>query len=131
MTAGRDAAAEAHRAGLERGELWLQRCRGCGRVQHYPRTACRSCGATSLGLQRAAGRGTVHAAAEVHRPPDPENGREPYLLVLVELAEGPRLLTHLLVDPRGHPGRDWVGTPVVLEVGRVVPGGPLVPLARA
>ncbi len=125
-----DAAAQPYQAGLEHGELVLQQCGSCGRWQHYPRTVCRHCGAPDPTPQRASGAGTVHAATQVHRAPDPENGRHPYLLVLVELDEGPRLLTHLL-DAKPAAGADgWIGTRVVLSVGRVFPNGPLLPLAR-
>lgn len=72
----------------------------------------------------------MHAATEVHRAPDPENGREPYLLVLVELPEGPRLLTHLLAEDRAAGPDGWIGASVVLHVGRLMPDGPLLPLAR-
>jgi uncharacterized OB-fold protein len=130
MSAAHDAAAQAYWTGVERGELWLQRCDACSRSQHYPRTVCRHCGARELVPQRASGAGTVHAVTEVHRAPDPENGRDPYLLVLVELDEGPRVLTHLLAED-ADPGPDgWIGTSVVLHVGQITPDGPLVPLAR-
>ena len=45
------------------------------------------------------GRATVHAFTVVHRAPDP-SGAVPYVVALVDLVEGARVMTNLVdVDP--------------------------------
>lgn len=81
--------------GLARGVLRYQRCTACGCAQSPPRVACTRCGSMSLRWEVAAGRGTVVAASEVSRAPsDAFRPLVPYTLVLVELAEGPRVMGH-------------------------------------
>jgi uncharacterized OB-fold protein len=78
----------------ERRELVVQRCRACGAAQLYPRPFCLGCDATDLGWERAAGTGTVYALTTVHLQVVPEL-EPPYVVALVELDEGPRLVANL------------------------------------
>jgi uncharacterized OB-fold protein len=79
------------------GELQLQRCRECRRWQHPPRAICTVCGCErGLDWQRVSGRGTVFSSTVVHRALISElRPFVPYVLALVELQEGPRLMTLL------------------------------------
>lgn len=74
--------------------LVVQACSDCGHRQHHPRAICTSCGATDLGVIEASGRGRIASWTVVHRAPDPRLA-VPYVLALVDLDEGPRLLTRL------------------------------------
>lgn len=79
--------------------LVLQWCRSCERTIHFPREACPSCLGTDLEFRPASGRGTVYAVTTIPRAGNRGmSGREPYLVALVELAEGARLLTNVMVD---------------------------------
>lgn len=79
--------------------LVVQSCEGCGQLQHYPRPVCTSCGSTSLGFTSASGRGTVHSYTVVHRAPNPAM-EPPYVVALVDLDEGVRMLTNVVgCDP--------------------------------
>jgi uncharacterized protein len=92
------------RAGLARGELLLQHCNHCGKLNMYPRHACPHCQSTSLGWQKSAGRGVVHSFT-VLRAGAPEGFERdlPYALAVVKLDEGVQLLGRLLPDGDG----DW------------------------
>ncbi|MDF3312890.1 OB-fold domain-containing protein [Rhodococcus sp. T2V] len=83
------------------GELWIQKCEDCGRCQHYPAGMCRSCWSENLDWIRAAGTGTVWAFTVVGKPGHPAWERDaPYVLALVELDEGPRMMTNIVgCDP--------------------------------
>jgi uncharacterized OB-fold protein len=82
-------------AAAARRELVIQRCAACGAHQFYPRPFCLVCGAGDVEWVPAAGTGTVHATTTVHMAVLP--GLEPpYVVALVELDEGPRLVTNLL-----------------------------------
>jgi uncharacterized OB-fold protein len=88
--------------GLRENELRLQRCDACSRVQFYPRPHCRYCGSTSLTWETLSGRGTVYTFTVIHRAPFEAFAQDvPYVLVVVELEEGPRLITNLVVDDPG------------------------------
>lgn len=85
----------------DRGELLLQRCAGCGHVQHYARSICTSCWSHDLSWQRSAGLGAVWTFTVIGVPGHPAWRREvPYVVAVVELDEGPRVLTNIVgVDP--------------------------------
>ena len=85
--------------GTKQGELRIQRCRACGALRHPPGPLCTTCGSHDRGHVVASGLGTVYSFVVHHHPPVP--GKElPLVIVLVELAEGVRMLGELHgVDP--------------------------------
>jgi uncharacterized OB-fold protein len=81
------------------GRLELQRCTACDVLVWYPRRRCHRCGSDALRWERLSGRATVHAFTVVHRAPDPSVA-VPYVVALVDLVEGARVMTNLVdVDP--------------------------------
>ena len=85
----------------ERGELAVQRCPACGRWIHYPRAVCLGCGGTQLSFEPVSGNGTLYSWSWAHRPAGRAFAdKQPYLVALVELEEGVRMMTTLDdVDP--------------------------------
>jgi uncharacterized OB-fold protein len=81
-----------------RRELALQRCRACGAWQFFARPFCLACDGTDLGWSPASGRGTVYSMTTVHRQASPDFPA-PYVNAIVELDEGPRLLTTIVGGP--------------------------------
>ena len=80
--------------GLHDGKLLLQHCIRCGHVQYYQQATCRGCGCEQLEHRPASGRGKVHSFSVVHRAPGPTFKADvPYAVLLVELAEGPRMIS--------------------------------------
>lgn len=77
--------------------LVVQCCRSCGAHQHYPRPFCLTCQADDLDWVQVSGRGTIYALTVMRLPVIPELV-PPYLLALVDLDEGPRLLTNIVDD---------------------------------
>lgn len=81
--------------GTALGELRLQSCNACAALRFPPGPACPDCGALDRGHVVASGRGTVFSYV-VHRHP-PVPGKElPFVIVLVELDEGLRMLGELV-----------------------------------
>lgn len=80
-------------------ELAIQRCTVCGEYIFYPRNRCPECLSDELEYRTVEGRGTVVSYTTVHRAPS-AHLRElaPYVHGIVELTEGPRMLTTLEVD---------------------------------
>ena len=83
------------------GELTVQRCEGCGERPFPPRSHCPRCGAADLVWAPVSGLGTVHSYTVAHRAPHPVFAEQlPLIVAVVELAEGPRLVTNLVgCDP--------------------------------
>jgi uncharacterized OB-fold protein len=94
-----------------RHELCLQRCRACGRHFFYPRAACPHCLASDIEWRRVSGRGTLHTFTVVHRGQRNFPLGTPYVIAIVELTEGPRLMTNLVgIEP--DPAKIRIGLPV-------------------
>lgn len=87
----------------------IQRSRFSGRHIFFPRVAEPGTGSTDLDWVAPSGRGTVYSVTIVRpRPP-----AEPYNVVLVELEEGPRLMTRI----EGLPADQvHIGLPVVARI---------------
>ncbi len=102
-------------AGTAAGELRLQRCGRCGHLRHPPGPMCPRCGATEPGYVIAAGTGEVYSYAVHHHPPVPGR-RLPFVVALVELTEGVRMVGELLDVA---PERARIGLPVRVEFVRV------------
>ena len=82
---------------LARHELYFQRCRACHTARFPPRAVCPACLSSATEWIRASGRGTVYTFTVTHQNPAP-GFREalPYVLAIVELAEGPRIMTNIV-----------------------------------
>jgi uncharacterized protein len=80
------------------GRLLVQCCDACGAHQLYPRPFCLRCESRNVAWVASRGTGRVYSQTTVHvsvvswlTPP--------YVVALVELDEGPRLLTNLVGPP--------------------------------
>jgi uncharacterized protein len=89
-------------AAAKDGKLCLQRCLRCKTFRFPPGYLCRKCGSTDVEWINASGRGTIYSFSIIHRGPTPEfAGIVPYILALVELEEGPRMMTHVIAESEG------------------------------
>jgi len=91
------------RAALARGELLVQKCNDCGKLNMYPRHACPHCQSLSLGWQQVRGRGVLHSYT-VLRVGAPEGFDQdlPYALGVVKLEDGVQMLGRLVPDAQGN-----------------------------
>ena len=96
-----DADSEVYWRGIQEGKLLLQHCLDCGHVQLYQQAICRACGSEQLEHRAASGRAKVHSFSVVHRAPGPAFKQDtPYAGLLVELEEGPRMISAFVgADP--------------------------------
>jgi 3-oxo-4,17-pregnadiene-20-carboxyl-CoA hydratase alpha subunit len=98
-----------------RGELVIQRCASCGVLRHPPRPGCGACGSLEWDTVTASGRGSVYSYVVHHYPPVP--GFEvPYVVALVALAEGTRIVANL---DGVAPGAVKIGMPVTVSFVKV------------
>ena len=76
---------------LAQGRFMIQRARSSGRYVFYPRVVEPGTGSTELEWVEASGKGTVYSVTVVRqKPPTPD-----YNVVLIDLAEGPRLMSRV------------------------------------
>ena len=82
---------------LNDGRLLIKRCQSCGRAHYYPRTFCPYCWSEAVDWEQASGRGTIYTWSIVHQNDlPPFNERVPYVAAIVELDEGPRMMTNIV-----------------------------------
>lgn len=98
----------------------VQRCVACGHHQFYPRPFCLPCNADRLEWVRVRGTGRVYSQTTVHMSAGP-GFEPPYVVAVVELDEGPRLVTNIIN------GGCRIGDPVRV-VWRERAGAPPVPV---
>jgi uncharacterized protein len=85
---------------LRQHRLTVPRCDACGHSWFPPSRLCPNCNAANFSWQESKGRGKVFSFVVFHRVYHPGfTGEVPYVVALVELEEGPRLLTNLVGIP--------------------------------
>jgi uncharacterized OB-fold protein len=82
--------------GAKAGELRLQRCDQCSHVYFPPRPFCPKCASRSVSWFKASGRGRLHSYVINHRPAPGFENETPYSIAVVELEEGPRMMTNVV-----------------------------------
>ncbi|MDA0770894.1 MAG: hypothetical protein BZY79_01910 [SAR202 cluster bacterium Casp-Chloro-G4] len=84
--------------GLKERRLMVQRCEACGQAYYYPRPICPHCMSDYVHWFQASGKGRVYSFVISHRS---RPGFEaPYVIAVVELDEGPRMMTNLIgIEP--------------------------------
>jgi uncharacterized OB-fold protein len=88
-----DPTTEAYWKACSEHRLIVQRCKSCGHHQFYPRPFCLACQGEVEWVE-ASGKATIYSLTTIRLPVLPELP-PPYLVAVVELAEGPRLLTNI------------------------------------
>ena len=73
----------------------LQRCQSCGHVLFYPRTHCDACQSDQLVWENASGAGTIASYTVVRRGVSADF-EAPYVIALIDLAEGPRMMSQVV-----------------------------------
>jgi len=79
------------------GRLLIMRCGDCGKAYFYPRPFCPYCWSDNVDWEEASGRATLYTWSIVYQndlPPFPE--KIPYCAAIVDLAEGPRMMTNVV-----------------------------------
>ena len=85
--------------GTRTGELRLQRCDACAAGAYFPpRPFCPSCGSRRVSIFKASGKATLYSYVIHHRPVP--GFTPPYAIAVVELEEGPRMMTNIVDCPQ-------------------------------
>jgi uncharacterized protein len=80
--------------GCRENKLLIQRCAGCQQLRQPARPMCPTCHSLDWDTIESSGRGTVYSYVMPQHPPMPLM-EYPYIVVLVELDEGVRLVSNL------------------------------------
>jgi uncharacterized OB-fold protein len=79
------------------GRLLIKRCSACGAASFYPRPFCPVCWSRAVDWEEASGQATLYTWSVVHQNDLPPFGeRVPYVAAVVDLAEGPRMMTNVV-----------------------------------
>ena len=84
--------------GLKRGELLLQKCNDTGEVYFPPRPFVPGTGSTNISVVKASGKARLYSYV-IHANPAP-GFTPPYAIAVVELEEGPRMMTNIIDCPQ-------------------------------
>jgi uncharacterized OB-fold protein len=79
--------------------LSIPKCRDCGQHHFYPRELCPHCHSDALDWVDVSGKGEVYSFTIAHKPAGSVYADDvPYIIAMITLNEGPRMLTNLIVD---------------------------------
>lgn len=92
-----DAGTQPFWDGVAEGHVLIKRCRDCSRAHFYPRGFCPYCWSEAVEWEQASGLATLYTWSVVYlNDLPPFNQRVPYTAAIVELAEGPRMMTNVI-----------------------------------
>lgn len=85
--------------GAAKGQLLIQRCTSCHTLRHPPGPGCPKCSSMEWQPAVMSGKGEIYSFVRHHHPPIPpfETG---HAVLLVQLDEGPRLISELVEENR-------------------------------
>ncbi len=111
-----------------RRQLAVQRCAACGHRHFPPSPVCPACLSEDQGWEVVSGRAELLTWCEFHRAYWPAFGADiPYNVCVVQLAEGPRVVSNLLRPP----DKLWRGMPLQAVFEDVTPEVSLVRFVAA
>ncbi|OKO81093.1 Zn-ribbon domain-containing OB-fold protein [Bradyrhizobium sp. AS23.2] len=84
--------------GTRSGELRLQRCGSCNHTYFPPRPFCPACQSEAIRVVPASGKAKLYSYVISHRPAP--GFKPPYAIAVVELEEGPRMMTNIADCPQ-------------------------------
>jgi uncharacterized OB-fold protein len=98
--------------------LVIQRCQDCQQVIFYPRSVCPHCMSDRIAWIQASGKGTIYSFTVVHRAPAQFVDGAPYVVALIDLAEGVRMMSNVVGCT---PSAVRIGAAVEVEFDDVTP----------
>lgn len=88
-----DSDSQAWWSAVQNRTLMVNECRSCGQTSLYARPFCPYCWCEDVELVPACGRARLYTWSVIHQNAAPFDSHTPYVLAMVELEEGPRLMT--------------------------------------
>lgn len=86
--------------GCKRGELLIQKCQDCQMLNFYPKLYCAGCLSSNMEWVKASGRGKIYSYMTVYAFQPTEFAEDvPYVVAIVELDEGVRMMSNIVSCP--------------------------------
>ena len=88
--------------GLKRHELRIQKCQDCNQFYFFPRPFCPApgCRSENVAWETVSGKAKLHTYVISHRGFGGWAEEVPYVIAIVELDEGPKMMTNVInVEP--------------------------------
>jgi len=106
---------------LKQNKLLGLKCQDCGVITVPPKMACRKCTSPNMEIVELTGKGEIKTFTNVNVASEGREGEVPYMIVLVELDEGPWIMGNLTgIDP-GEATMELIGRRVKMG-HKVFPG---------
>jgi len=105
---------------LKKNRLLGLKCNNCGEVIVQPRLACRQCGSYEMNIMDLQGSGNIQSFTVINVPPEGREPGVPYIVVMVELSEGPWIMGNLSGIRTDDVTTDLIGKSVALGESTVV-----------
>jgi len=80
---------------LKENRLLGLKCRECGAITVPPKMVCRQCTSLDMEITELSGKGKIRTFTVVNVAPEGREDEIPYIIVMVELDEGPWLMGNL------------------------------------
>ena len=91
---------KAYSEALKQNKLLGLKCQDCGSITVPPKMACRKCSGLNLEIIEINGNGKIRTFTSVNVASEGREAECPYIIVMVELDEGPWLMGNLAgIDP--------------------------------
>jgi len=108
---------------LKENKLLGLKCKECGTITTPPKMVCRQCTSPDMDIVELTGKGKNQTFTVVHVAPEGREEEAPYIIVLVELDEGPWIMGNLVgVDPNEVTTELVIGRRVKMAGHEVFPG---------
>ena len=81
--------------------LLIKHCNACGAYSYYPRPFCPKCWSENVEWFEASGKATLYSWSVIYsNDMPPFKDKVPYVAAIVDLAEGPRMMTNIVGCPQ-------------------------------
>jgi len=94
---------------LRQNKLLGLKCLDCGAIAVPPKMACRKCTSPNMEIVELTGKGKIKTFTTVNVAPEGRESELPYIIVLVELDEGPWLMGNLVDNNPGNTNMELIG----------------------
>ena len=108
---------------LKENRLLGLKCKACGTITTPPKMVCRQCTGSDLEITELKGTGKIQTFTTVLVAAEGREDECPYVIVLVELDEGPWIMGNLTgIDPTKATMGELINKKVKMEKSEVFPG---------
>ena len=112
---------KAYNAALKENKLLGLKCTSCGAITAPPKMVCRQCTGSELEIIQLKGTGKIQTFTTVYVVPEGREEECPYIIVMVEMDEGPWIMGNLEGVEPTQAGMELVGKRVKMG-SKVFPG---------